>query len=400
MNGVILIELAQPDVPTEMGLRGRSWILAGLSTYYTFRGYFFMAEGIRRHESLGKFFAEIEPPPNKRFTLELGIVLPDLFPNLNDAPESEIGVLIKGSIQPICFSNTMARLRYKKDDQELQGILPRCLLNQIGKGAMSKIPESASVELLRTMAATRFSIEGDSAVEAMDSHCESRIDIFIEALNRCLKAIPLVGDEARFPYSVAYSQATLPAFYFVLEGNETGKFANGWISPHIGRTIYNPSNLSDESALLLRKYLDGSAQPDDLDSLLYAAQSFLDGGVIEYVLLLSVIAAESATQEFVESRLSASGVSNNKLKEIVRDLTYSQMLNAFLWAVTPAKMKPNRLLVGKMNRARDLRNDYMHKAKAPLNSNEIADILSETRKFIGYLRAVSETLTKDDLSRT
>ena len=106
----------------------------------------------------------------------------------------------------------------------------------------------------------------------------------------------------------------------------------------------------------------------------------------EYVLLLSVIAAEVATQRFVHKRLLGSSVSKNKLDEFEKDLTYSLMLNVVLISVTPENMKPDKELLGKMNRARSLRNGYMHNGELPDDPKEIMDLYEHTKKFVKYLR--------------
>ncbi len=109
-------------------------------------------------------------------------------------------------------------------------------------------------------------------------------------------------------------------------------------------------------------------------------------GVKEYVLLLSVIAAEVATQRFIHKSLLGSSVSKTKLEEAEKDLTYSLMLNVVLVAVTPKNKKPDKGLLGKMNRARSLRNGYMHNGELPEDSKEIVDLYENTKEFVKYLR--------------
>jgi hypothetical protein len=215
----------------------------------------------------------------------------------------------------------------------------------------------------------------------------------IERLNRLLKIMPFVDLAEGRVCSVAYSRANLPPFYFILKEDSEENLGHGWISPHVGKTMLNPSNLPFEQVALLTAYLGGRKNVDDVQAFLYAARTFLDGGVNEYVLLLSAIAAEVATQRFVEKRLLASSVSKTKLLEAEKDLTYSLVLNIVLFAVTPENRKPDKELVGKMNRARSLRNDYMHEGKLPTDQKELVDLFKNTKRFVQYLRDLDEELS-------
>jgi len=76
----------------------------------------------------------------------------------------------------------------------------------------------------------------------------------IERLNRCLKAMPFVDLAAGRVYSMAYSRANLPPFYFIAKGNSEDDLGHGWISQHFGRTTLNPPSLPTEQATILREY--------------------------------------------------------------------------------------------------------------------------------------------------
>jgi hypothetical protein len=154
--------------------------------------------------------------------------------------------------------------------------------------------------------------------------------------------------------------------------------------------MLNPPDLTGDQANFLRDLLSGAVQADDIQSLLNTAQGFLDGGIYEYMLLISVVAAEVATQRFVHKRLLTSGVSKKKLDEADKNLTYSMMLNLMLHALTHESKKPGKALIGKMNRARTLRNEYIHTGKRPEDRNEIIDLFQETKSFVNYLHEADE----------
>src|SRR5262249_30416963 len=277
--------------------------------------YFFLAPHLKKDASLGSFFENVRPKDGDKFQLELGVVLPDLFPNLEGHPEYVVPVAHEGTTRELAFSNVMARLRFTRDEHLLHALIPRQALPKVRAGEVDFIPKEASVELLRTFSTCRFDIQGTTAEEALEEQCDACIHDMIERLNRFLKIMPFVDFAEGRVYSIAYSPANLPPFYFILKGDSEENLGHGWISPHVGRTMLNPPDLPSEQVALLTAYLGGTKNVDDVQALLHAARTFLDGGVNEYVLLLSVIAAEVATQRFVEKRLLATSVSKTKLLE-------------------------------------------------------------------------------------
>ncbi len=365
-----------------------SWLLSGMSNYHDRRGYFFGAPHLNKDPRL-RILPAVPARDDGKYQLELGTLLPDLFPNLESRSEYLLSVSVDRESRALCFSNVMARLRYAKDGESFHALVPRCLLAKVQRGEVRDIaPPDAAVELLRTFVTARYEIDGTSAEAALESHCERCIHDLIERLNRCLKVLPFVDVEIGI-YSVAYSRGNLSPFYFVIKGASDDKLGHGWISPHVGRSILNPSTLSVEQAIILSELLGGTRAINEVESLLHSAQAFLDGGIPEYVLLLSVIAAEVATQQYVHSRLLAANVSKKKLDDVEKDLTYSLMLNVVLFAVAPKDNPPDKQLLGKMNRARTLRNAYMHNAELPCKVDEVAELFEYTKTFVAYLRDVA-----------
>lgn len=393
---ITFVELATAGVPDEPLLKDKSWILSGVSSYFDLRGYFFLEPHLRKDASLGVLFENVTPTDAGTFELELGTLLPDLFPNLEGKPEYALGVTIEGSTRDVCFSNVMSRLRFTKNDHLLHALIPRRALTKVREGEVAFIPADASVELLRTFAACRYTLQGGNAEEALENHCEQCIHDFIERLNRILQTMPFVDATPGHVYSVAYSRASFPYFYFILKGASEDDLGHGWISPHVGRTLLNPPSLPSLHTDELRQYLDGTRLLDDIDALLHAAQTFWDGGVLEYTLLLSVIAAEVATQRHVYERLIATSVSKTKVADALKgDLTYSLMLNVVLVSLAPDDRKPDTELLGKINRGRSLRNAYMHEGRIPHDAKEINDILVATRAFVEYVRQI-HTVSGDE----
>jgi hypothetical protein len=53
-------------------------------------------------------------------------------------------------------------------------------------------------------------------------------------------------------------------------------------------------------------------------------------------------------------------------------------------------MKPDRGLLGELNRARSLRNDMMHEGKFTLSHSDVRSLLEATKKHLQYLEKVDE----------
>ena len=81
------------------------------------------------------------------------------------------------------------------------------------------------------------------------------------------------------------------------------------------------------------------------------------------------------------------GVSNKKLKELRKELTYSLALNVHLPLAFTAATRPSSDLVDAMNRARSKRNDLMHEAAFNLSREELGQLLTDTQNFIVALKA-------------
>jgi hypothetical protein len=382
------VQLAVSDVPKEPFPSEESWMFAGVSTHRDLRCHVFIEPHLTKDASLGTHFEKVFPKNGNQFELELGVILPDLFPNLDGKPEYRLEVFDGKTTKALCFSNVMARLRYLKENDMHHAIISRGALHQVQSGGIEFIPKDAGVEYLRTFSTSRFEITGSTAEEAFETHVEECIHDFIERLNRCLKAMPFVDPAAGCVYSTVYSRANLSYFYFIVKGDPESELGHGWIAPHLGRTTMNPTPLAADKAEVLRDYLSGKTAINDIDSLLYSAKTFLDGGVTEYVLLLSVIAAEVATQRYVQKKLLEASITAKKLEEKGKDLTYSLMLNILLVALAPEDKKPDKTLIGSMNRARSLRNDYMHNGELPKDPKEINNIYDNTKVFVQYLREV------------
>jgi hypothetical protein len=129
--------------------------------------------------------------------------------------------------------------------------------------------------------------------------------------------------------------------------------------------------------------------------LIHIARRHLDAGAFEFCVLVSVVAAEIATQRFMVERWLAHGVSNKKLKDYETDYKFSMLLNVEIFLASPPDMKPDRRLIGQVNQARVMRNEYMHEGKRIKDKATAAGVLHNIVAYIEYIDQVRKALVAD-----
>jgi hypothetical protein len=386
-SSIIYLRLATPDPKATEGFREKCWLLSACSTYRQLELYGFLAEGITKDESLGKLFADIEPKDDGTFDLELALTLPDLFPNMETKLEYFLEVSdSEGQKETVAVSNQMARIRYKRSEQDYLALLPRYKLGRGDWFQKVGIPENSPVDLLKTTVAWRSYISGTTAEHAIESNLEERIERFVSLLNRFLSANLAISREDQPPYlTPSYSRSTFDFIYFILQGKVEDKFAHGRISANLKTITLNPDNVDSSQLVTLLRIARGEENLAVSRALLYSARSFLRSGSLPYALLQMVVAAEIATTRYIHRRWIETGVSKSKLQDYEKDVTYSQMLNIHIVALTPDSKKPDSSLLGEMNLARSMRNDSMHEGVFTVRQEELESLYSSTRKYLDYI---------------
>ena len=106
---ITYVQLATPELASEPLLAEKSWMLSGVSSHYDLRGYFVLTHGLTKDASLGVLFSDVPTPEDGRFQLELGVILPDLFPNYAENSEYCLSIKTEAGQREVCLSNVMAR---------------------------------------------------------------------------------------------------------------------------------------------------------------------------------------------------------------------------------------------------------------------------------------------------
>lgn len=389
---ILYIELAVPDAPNESLLdASKSWLLSGVSSYNDYKIYGFGAAGMKKGDDLGRLFDHLLPRTDGTFELELGVTLPDLLPNLNGHLDYSVEVALSDDDRhQLAVSNQMARINFAKDGAGYHLIFPRYHLDALKEDKTFNLPEGSSPQLLRSTITTRFSIPGKDAEDALEEHVERCIEKFTSLLNRLLASNQMIAEHVHSQFSTAYEATSFPFFYLIIAGETPGRFGHGKLSTHAGKMALNPPNVEQEKAERLLAYLQGAEPIDSIKQMITAARSSFEGGSLQFALLQMVIAAEMATSQYIRSRFLGLGVSRSKWNDVEAEITYSQMLNVHLFALTPAHLKPDRDLLGKMNRARDCRNKFMHRGDSFLTRDEALELINATDQYLTYLKRLRD----------
>jgi hypothetical protein len=104
------------------------------------QAYFFLSPDTQKGPSLGTLFENVVPNEASEFELELGVVLPDLLPNVDGKPEYALPVSNGSNVRDICFSNVMARLRFTKDESPYHALISRIGLPACRAARLTSFP--------------------------------------------------------------------------------------------------------------------------------------------------------------------------------------------------------------------------------------------------------------------
>jgi len=407
-NSLILyMQLYVPKISSVPSLAGKSWLLSAASRLKDRDVYAFADPSIKKDLKLGRVFSNISPKDIDEFTLELGVALPDLFPNLEDKPEFAVEIPSGGEKYLLCVSNRMAKLRFVEGSDYCHIIIPASSEGtkteekndgkaevpsaptageiQISSPKSFSIPESAHAEFLKTTVTVRFTIHGVDVEDALSKELENKILLFIDLLNKFALANLMVKKDQPGITTPIYDRQTFDSMYMIVQGKEEEKIGLGRIALNLAKLNLNPASYTPLESKTLTDYLNGENEVDEAQRFLLSAKSYMDGGLLHASLLHLAIAAEIATTRYVRIKMLAAGISKTKLGEISEDLTFSKMLNVDVFLVSPADKKPDKDLVGKINEIRRMRNKLMHEGFFDADNVKLREMYLSARAFISYL---------------
>jgi hypothetical protein len=382
---LITVRLALPEIKPLDGFASYTTLLTGNHPFRSHEPLFFIADDMKKGPDLGNLFSDV-PPKHGALTLELGLVLQDVLPDVDDLSECVLNVRdANGVVRVLCLSNRMSRFHFFDADKAWHCLTPRTVAfsgsAQLRRGNGPFVP--AGEELLHTVAAMRFEITGSTAEEAFEANIRSSADSFLTCINVALEAARASRTGFR-PVGRSVVWETAPPLYaLVSNGNVTSRTLIGL---HGARAVLRPAPLVDDDAKSFRGHAAGTEVLTDVDRLLGEAISCWESGEYEFAFLQAVIAAEVETSRIVRAECLKRGISKARLDDTRRELTYSWALNIALPLVFDEPARPSQELIAAMNFARQRRNGLMHEAEFSMTRDEVHSLIQHTKDYIEAIR--------------
>ncbi|WP_425614443.1 hypothetical protein NA78x_004311 [Anatilimnocola sp. NA78] len=389
MDPVVYVELELSEV---IPLDGFSAFTDLLSTPHQFRSHValcFCAEGMTKAEDVAGIFNEVQPL-NDEWTLEIAVELPDLLPCIDGKSEATVDAAdAKGMLHRVCLSNRISRFHFVSNNEPYHAIVPRTRQwhGKIRVGKNEEQMEVASEEQLKTVAAMRFTIRGNSTEHALESSISSCLQTMFECINSLILAVRTCR-VAFSPISRTISWGTTPSAYILISGN--GPPSGAILALNGARISRNNPMLDASQSDRFRQIANGSTQVSDIDRLIGEAYSSWEYGEYEFAFLQVVIAAEMATARAVRAECIQRGVSKTKLDHNRKEMTYSWALNIGLPLCISHGALPEKRLIDAMNAARSKRNDLMHEGIFQLTREALGQLISDTKEFVAALPSIND----------
>ncbi|MCD4786140.1 MAG: hypothetical protein K8T10_20150 [Candidatus Eremiobacteraeota bacterium] len=254
-----------------------------------------------------------------------------------------------------------------------------------------RIPQTASVEFLKTMVTSRFIIKGTTAEDALTSELEKCINEFSSLINILLDAYIMAKGSDPHPsvFSIRYDKSNFDCFYVLMQGEKKDIIKQMRIAPHLGRSALNPTILSKEELNRFHKTIGDEC--NIAKELLYSSKQLIMNGHFAFALLQIIIACEIVITKYVVSKYQSAGVSNNKIKDSEKDLGLSMKLNLELPTLAPDSMKPSGNMINMINKGRKIRNKIVHEGKIEEVSEEsVGEVFNAAIELFEYLEKVEK----------
>jgi hypothetical protein len=165
-------------------------------------------------------------------------------------------------------------------------------------------------------------------------------------------------------------------FHGVPECNNIGTFCPIFIlckGKKIGRPLRFASNISAYqiqsfcsfscSLKTIEEFCIGKGTIDMTKIILDKATFLFHSGELSLACILACIACETFLTEHICDKLFIQGLTNSKEKDVLRDLSFSQMLNLLSYFVLDMKDTSIKKNIGQINSIRKLRNEIIHNGK-------------------------------------
>lgn len=230
---------------------------------------------MKKDQSIGRLFSNINPDSNSQFVLEVAAELPDRLPNVRNQAEYLVNVADRDSnLRTLCISNQMVRGDFLRDGIQKLTILPRYLVKELKS---EKFPISLNDDTvfksLRTMVSSRFIMNGSDAENALESSIEHIASTFLVCINKLLKANQMLASGEEYPaLPSGYNRSSLDYLYIAIYGESIHKNGFDRISLNFGKVRLNHGKISDFEFQELKAYLELEKEFDDIHLMMISSK--------------------------------------------------------------------------------------------------------------------------------
>ncbi len=382
---IIRLTLSRPDRTRDSILTADdSYLLTTPTLYDELHMFTLWAKGERKSKSL-ELFPDLAADANGTYYLELGVTLPDLLPTINCQFGYKIPIgSTRHGANFLCISNQMVRVNCYRESRLMHVLAPEQCLHRIHEHGV-QVDSNPPYQVLRTTVSMRFSIAASSVDRVFDIFLEQCAEDLAIALNNFLAAYLTVNSVSYYTHSTAFDARSFDVLYFAVFGGDRSSARVGRLALHLGKMALNPADISGEAYAQMLEYMSGKREPDSVNLMLVEAKNSYKSGLLRAALLQIVVATEMSVARFIHEEYLNAGVSQTKWNEAKKDLSYSQMLNLHLFALAPPDFRPDQEILGQLNLARRLRNEFMHEGKFELDGIRLGEIFQASEKFLSYI---------------
>jgi hypothetical protein len=209
-------------------------------------------------------------------------------------------------------------------------------------------------------------------------HCE----LLMEACNRIMEAERSIYYKMAWTYPYQLSFLSIDLFWVSLYQGSERKEAFPFMG-NAARLTLNPSHpgAAEDFAKITTAIGGQDTYPD---WWLYYGRAATHHGQQNHrgAVLEAIIALEIALSTFVRTKWRQRGVSNSAIKRAKDDITLSMMTNIELMVLSDPERKPSSDLIGRLNKARGLRNNIVHKGMSHVSETEADDCLTSVKEAL------------------
>lgn len=319
------------------------------------------------------------------YHFELATDLPFYLPTLDQKHEYTLNVC--GSEIFVCLR--MIRAFFGKGIPQESGL--KYFL--VHRTHVQNLPEKFKGEGLhplpiKSFISRRFSCQSSSAGQAVHDNFLKWRSEFISQIAHLIDAMRASCPEAAKYLVPQSSLAFYPIFWLRVKGDDGKAFYQQFLGGFESGTFVPQSNIRTEQMETLNGFLQAqTAIPPD-DHALAMARTFCNFGYYDLAIVNLCVACEIALSTKYWSFLKKRGVSNTKLSDNKKDITFSQLLNIHLFAMCDVSgIGDGERTIGQINWARNMRNQIVHdgKSEKEITSDKVMEAIDAADRLLKFL---------------